>query len=166
MRSLNLILLVLCLQLGSTVQAQERNYYTLVAGGINTPLLDGGIGPYIGIHPHYHFASHFAVEAQLSYKYSYIFSTFINGDKSDMHSANALVGFRFYFMKPENKTRLYVNALAGFNYTEEKNSMGTYNDYRGLGLSSGLWVELKNRIPIGLTFDTQGHWVLKAGWNF
>jgi len=160
------IILIFLLGLFNTINSQENKINVLTTLGVSSPLLDGGVGLTFGVNPHKRLSKNISLEGQLSYNYTKINDSFINGNKGFYNSINALVGSRFYVIPETKKTRLYFNALLGLNYTNEKMD---YNPNRiemvGLGLSAGMFVSIK-KINIGITYDTPQNPSFKLGYSF
>lgn len=145
--------------------AQEKDFSISPFVGVTMPILDNGVGAYAGINTSYSITSRFAIEGQVSYLNTKVNSSFLSGNEGVINSANALVGGRVYLSPQEKKTRFYLNALVGGNYSKESvNSIEGDTEFT-LGFSGGGFVQIKNFI-VGLSYETPQNIVLKAGYNF
>lgn len=157
------LLIVVLLFSGSLVNAQSNNFSNLVTIGINTPLLDNGVGYHIGINPSYLLSNNFSAEGQLSYLTTQINGSFLSGNDGKSNAVNALVGGRLYLTSAANPNRFYLNLLLGISYNKEEINSVTQEGMINPGFSAGAFVELK-RLVIGLSFDTPQNLGIKVGY--
>lgn len=158
------VLVLACISLCSRVFGQDNRLSTLATVGVATPILDGGLGVHLGANPSLRLTPRLAVEGQVSYIYNRINSTFLSGNTGEGHTVNTLAGARLYLNGEGSKSRLFVNLLAGLNYTSEQVDNRQRETYFDLGLSTGLFV-LRDRLALGLSFDSHQYLVLKIGYR-
>ncbi len=132
--------------------------------GLTIPLEDNGIGFHIGVNPSYRIAPFFSVEGQISYLYTKISLSF-SGREGVNNAMNILAGGRVYVIPESRRTRVYLNLLAGGNWSKDSvTGVETYGEF-GFGFSGGGYVEI-NRFLAGLSYDTPQNLVLKVGYIF
>jgi hypothetical protein len=79
-------------------------------------------------------------------------------------SVNALYGGRFYLTRPEQRTKVFVNALAGGAFIGESGDDFTENRF-DLGYSLGSFVLIK-RMLLGVSAESYNNVILKIGYTF
>jgi len=160
-----ILLITLLTLIGSIAKAQDNSFSNTAILGIGTPILDNGIGFHIGYNPSLSVHEYVAVEGQLSYFYAKVTGSFLSGDTGMVHSVNTLVGPRIYFTPQDAKVRPYISALAGGLYNNEIIDRIDSAPEFGLGFSGGAFVKV-NQLTFGLSYDTPGNVILKAGYTF
>jgi len=152
---------------GSVIQtiAQDNKLTTLTTIGITSPILDNGIGLYLGVNPNFQITERLTAECQISYSFTKIGSSFLKGDKGFFNSVNTLAGGRLYINREDAKARFYFNLLIGLNYLKEKenniNKEGEFN----IGYSGGIFMDI-SKVTVGLSYDTPQNLILKLGYSF
>lgn len=160
-----LLILLAIFIFASHTNAQNSNFSVLPTVGITKPLIDAGVGIHVGVNPSYKLVNWFAIEGQVSYIYTNIFSTFLSGYKGSFKAGNFLAGGRLYLNPNAKNTLFYLNLLAGLKILKEvSNGIARETEY-GLGASLGGFVEYR-RITLGLTFDSPQNSILKLGYAF
>lgn len=162
-KQIEALLIVALLFSGSLLNAQSNNFSTLATIGINTPILDNGVGYHIGINPSYLLSNSFSAEGQLSYLTTQINGSFLSGNDGKSNAVNALVGGRLYLTSAANPNRFYLNLLLGLSYNKEEINSVTQEGMINPGFSAGAFVELK-KLVIGLSFDTPQNLGIKVGY--
>ena len=143
-----------------TLLAQEEEFYTTPMIGLSSPILDNGTGFYIGVNPSFPLSRFISVESQLSFAYVKIDGSFISGETGSQSNVNALLGGRLYLLSKERKARPYFNLLVGGMYNSEED----YMEFT-FGGSAGGFVEI-NKILLGVSVETPGNIIVKAGYIF
>lgn len=160
-----LIFLFTILFFANHTKAQDSKFSVSPTIGVNVPLLDGGFGFHLGVNPHVKLTQHLSAEAQVSYLYTSISSSFLSGYSGSINALNTLTGLRLYINPETRKTRFFLNLLAGMNYTKEKLNGIEYEGEFNFGFSTGLFVEY-NRMIFGISSETPENLVLKTGFSF
>lgn len=150
--------------LGFAASAQSSDFSITPNIGLTSPVLDEGVGFHIGVNPSYYLTSWLSLEGQVSYSYTSIRSTFINGNSGEAFSVNTLAGGRVYLLPSHMLTRLYANLLLGVNYFNEEVNEVPQEAELGLGASVGLYVET-TKFVFGVSYDTPENLVLKVGYR-
>ena len=157
--------LALCLTMILTVsdlQGQETDINVPLHTGLAVPGLDGGSGFYIGTNPSLGITDRLRVEMQASFARIEIGSSFLSGRTGFETHLNILAGARFYLVRNEEGSNIFVNGLAGFNRNNRDLSGLTATTSNQLGLSVGAYYERK-RFIAGIAAETNGYLVLKVG---
>lgn len=154
----------------STISNNKTN--TISLGYIPTMGLDAPtFGLHLGYNKVFSTTRRFVPEFQASYSFATFEGNagfFAHGD-GNLQIVNILGGSRFYILKREQKANLYLNLLAGYAVVFDKKikQEGTIKDTEhGLGLSTGLFLETKNNITLGISVETYATAVVKIGYNF
>ena len=162
---LRLVMLICVLSIGAIlVQAQKGTYSTTLKAGLSTPILDNGFGIQIGANPCYMLGRYFGIEGQVSYMFTRVTGSFVNGNMGNRHTISTLAGARVYFRLSRKKVRPYLNLLLGASYVPDlKDDLGSEGLFRGISLGGHL--DIKNR-NIGLAIESVGNFILKFGYRF
>lgn len=160
----NALLPLFLVLLAFNANAQDRTLSLMPTIGATATILDTGFGVHAGINPSLSLTERLSAEGQISYAYASVSASFLAGNKGQIHTVNALAGPRLYLSPAAHSTRVYINVLTGLNYTEDDVSTVAGGEY-GLGLSGGAFLAF-NRVTVGLSYETQQHTVLKAGFVF
>jgi len=145
--------------------AQDSGIDLFVHGAITTPILDNGTGFSLGLNPSKDLNRFIKAEMQINYNYTTISSSFVSGRTGSVNSGNVLVGGRLSFMPSEKPNRIYVNALIGANLSREmKDGLETQDDLL-FGLSSGVYVKLK-QFAVGAGVEAPAYFFVRAGYTF
>lgn len=146
----------------SFLTAQESKSAIHVNIGFGGHILDNSTCYHVGINPSYSVTRFLSAEGQLSYVYSDVKGTFLQGYFGNAHTISLLGGGRLYFTNPEKAFRPYVNFMLGGFYLSESLDNGD-NEILSLNFSSGVFLEFKKFVG-GLCLDPQGNVLLKAGY--
>ena len=89
---------------GNKASAQDNNFSIQVATGVSSPLLDSGLGFYVGVNPCIRITKRISAEGQASYMFTKINSSFLSGKTGSIRSVNTLAGGRLYVSPEDKKT--------------------------------------------------------------
>lgn len=140
--------------------AQKGDFSISASIGLNFPILDNGVGFFIGVNPAYCLSNNFALESQFSFATVPGGEGFLTGEPEPQSNFNFLLGGRYYILSEEKKVRPYINFLGGGMFNTDA-------DYVELivGFSTGAFVEIKQLI-FGISAESPGNIIVKAGWKF
>jgi hypothetical protein len=148
------------------LNAQKGENTTAINGGLGAPLLDNGLGVYLGVNHCWFFSSRIALEGQVSYLHTKITGSFLSGDTGITHSVNTLIGGRLYLSPSEKKVRPYLNLLVGGVYSRaQQESRDAVTSEFNAGISVGTFFEI-NHFLAGLSLESPSSLILKAGYIF
>lgn len=147
----SLLVLVVC---GRSQQNPLSGYLTL---GIASPALDDGYGFQLAANPNYKLTPYISLEAQFSYLYSVITSSFISGNSGRESEQQALLGSRIY-VNPNGKFIWSVNALGGAFLNREM------NDGWSPGIAFGAFVERQSFL-LGISAESSAFFMVKLGYH-
>lgn len=132
-------------------------------------------GIYLGYNAEIKKKDRFSWEGQASISYS----SFKEDDGTFAHDGgetivgSLLFGPRLYLMKPEKNTRLYFSVLPGVALVQDNEFVGNGSSriFReenliALGFSLGSYLQFKEKIVVGVSFEQYGSYVFKAGYKF
>jgi hypothetical protein len=124
----------------------------------------------ISVNPTYTLNKWLSAEAQASYTFiDFCHSNNFFGHAQGIQNyVNVLVGPRVYLMKPDNKNRIYVNALLGYGYMYETRSLvpDVLTD-NSASISLGTYLELKNKFVLGGSIEGPlAHFEFRFGYKF
>ena len=154
-----LILLVLFTSSLNTT-AQKGDLSISASLGLNFPILDNGVGFFVGVNPTYGLSNNFALETQFSFGFVPGGEDFLTGEPEPQNNFNALLGGRLYILSDEKKVRPYINLLGGGMYNADADYIEVI-----LGFSTGAFVEIK-QFMFGISAESPGNIILKAGFKF
>lgn len=160
----NIVILSLLL-LALNTNAQSHHFSSSATIGVTAPILDNGLGFYVGFNPSYALSPFISAEGQISYLYTKTTSSFLSGKMGYSNSVNTLIGGRLYFNSQEKTVRLYINLLAGVNYNKEESDGIKKESEFSPGLLGGLFLEF-DKLLTGITFESPQNMVLKVGYIF
>lgn len=166
--SKEVIVVILFLALtGTFANAQNNTFSNTITIGIGTPMLDSSnvVGFHIGYNPSFSLSEYFAIEGQVSYFNTQVVGAFLSGDMGTVHSVNALAGPRLYFTFEDKDKHFYLNFLVGGLYHNEMMDRIDSAPEFAFGLSCGAFMNV-NQFTFGLSYDTPGNVILKAGRTF
>lgn len=155
----------LCLMLmltATNLHGQETDINVPLYTGLAVPGLDRGSGIYIGTNPSLGITNRLRLEMQASFARIDIGSSFLSGRTGFETHLNILAGARFYLIRNEDGSNIFVNGLTGFNRNNRDLSGLTATTSNQLGLSGGAYYERK-RFIAGIAAETNAYLVLKVG---
>ena len=177
----NTLIFVLLFFSFATLQAQEDNLdprTNLISIGYPAGVFDSpDFGIFVGYNKEWVRKKRFSWEAQASFAYSDFdrdSGTFAH-DGGNIYSMILLVGPRFYLNKPSRNTRVYFNLLLGPGYvfiSEYRNDGVAAGEFLSeekaitIGHSLGAYLQFRNKLVIGVGYETFASPVLKLGYKF
>ncbi|MEL6589725.1 MAG: hypothetical protein AAFP02_08060 [Bacteroidota bacterium] len=133
--------------------------------GYGAPILDTGHALHLGVNPDWALGDFFALEGQVSYLYTSVEAAFLSGERNTEHAFNVLAGGRLYVRRPEKSFRPYINLLFGVAHWREFSPLNPVRMNTTVGASAGVFADIQNWV-VGVSVDTPGKFVFKAGYRF
>ena len=159
-----ILLFILLVIVVKMTHGQNRQLIASATLGITSPILDNGLGFYLGINPYLLITPNLAMEGQVSYTKVKISGAFISGRSGFNTNLNTLIGTRLYLNSKEKKIRLYLNLLIGGAYNRmQLNGLDPYKNFE-MGYSIGSFVSF-DKIIFGLSYENNNP-ILKIGYDF
>jgi len=150
---------------GTFANAQNNTFSNTITLGIGAPILDSmSVGFHMGYNPSFSLSEYLAIEGQVSYFNTQLMTVF-SDDISTAHSVNALVGPRLNFIFEDKERYFYLNFLVGSLYDSEMTNRTDTDSKFTFGLSFGGFLKVQ-QFTFGLSYDTPGNVVFKAGHSF
>jgi len=165
---LKVLMILVSVSFLSVARGQDKG--TELAGhvGLAIGMLDNGAGFNIGMNSNYPLSRLFSLEGQLTYS-RFSVSTFISGEKETISALSLLAGGRLYLLAPGTQIRPYINLLIGGTYANEKsdtNAAMRAMDELTVGVSTGLFLQIESRLNFGMSLESPGFIILRAGYAF
>lgn len=156
----SILIFLIFLTSSLNTNAQKSEFSISASIGLNLPILDNGVGFFVGVNPTFGLSNNFSLEAQVSFASVTSGENFLTGEPEPQSNFNALMGGRLYILSLERRVRPYINLLGGGMYNTDADYIEVI-----FGFSSGVFVDIK-QFMFGISAESPGNIIFKAGCKF